>query len=185
MNPDTTGNWIVVPRDLFVAELKRMVAVIGRRRMPEAVLTLDVDRLIVHVGGAEFAVPATGHWSGEARIAVPGLRALAAVPPKQDPIGIRVAAGKLWFGNYGLSCRWQAPGLAVVEVPINRDFVSILRLAERHPPDVLEQSGLARLVADAERKKQRRIAAAARHLAPLGVSLADVAALVATRLRGD
>lgn len=185
MSPEATGNWLAVPRDPFIAELRRMMAVVGRRRVPEAVLTFDVDQLIVHVGGAEFSVPASGHWSGEARIAVPGLRALAAVPPKQDPVEVRYADGLLRFGNYALTCRWQAPGLAIVEVPINRDLVSILRLAYRHPPYVLEQSGLARLVAEAEKKKQRRITAAARHLAPLGVSFADLATIVATRLRGD
>lgn len=184
MKPDTTGNWLAVPRAPFVLELRRLIQVIGRRRAPEAILSFDVNRLLVHVGGAEFSVPASGHWSGEARVAVPGLRALARVPPRFDPVEIRFARGQLRIENFSMACRWQLPGTAILEVPVDRSLATTLRLMQQHGPDDLEQSGLARLVAEAVREKQRRIAAAARQLAPLGVSPADVAALVATRLRG-
>lgn len=173
-----------IARSDFVTELQRMSKILGRRKnVGEALLIYDVGRLLIRVGGAEFAVPATGEWRGEARVSASLLRALAKVPPVQDPIIVQVNAGRLRIAGTSMTCHWQKPNTATVEVPLDLDLRGRLRLAFEHSDEQLQQAGVAPLVADARGEMEKCIADAAKALAPLGISPVDVRTLVVTRLR--
>lgn len=182
MRQSDAVNRLEVPRGVFVEELRRMFKILGRRKAGEALLVQDVDRLLIRIGGAECALPAEGRWSGEARAASGLLRTIARVPPDQDPLVIAVRDGRLWIANSSTPCRWQPVGTATIEVPLNLNLREKLRLAYAHPPEALEQSGLASLVDDARAEVDKRIQAAAGHLAPLGVTATDLRLLVLARL---
>lgn len=181
-NAANTINRLEVSRAAFVEELRRMTRLLGRRNAGEALFIFDVGRLLLRVGGAEFAVPANGHWAGEARASTSLLHALAKVPPARDPVVIEIRSGRLCIAGSSVPCRWQPPGLAVIEVPLDLDLRGRLELGLAHPQEVLENSGIAPLITDARAEMNRCIAAAARQLAPLGITSADLRALVAARL---
>lgn len=167
-----------VPRVVLLEELMRMGKVLGRSRSGEALLMYDVGRLQIRIGGAECAIPASGHWPGEARVSALWLRAFVKVPPAQDPVVFQVQGGRMRISTSTIPCRWQVPGAATIEAPLGNDLLALLRLSLEHSDAELEKSGLGRSVADARAELDRRIKAAARQLAPLGVSESDVRVLV-------
>lgn len=178
-----SSNRLEVERIALIDELQRMAKVIGRRRnVGEAMLMHDVNRLVIRVAGVEFAIPAVGEWDGEARVAASFLRALAKVPPSQDPVVVHVQAGRLRIASSSMACQWQPPNTATIEVPLNQDLRARLRLAFEHSEADLRRSGIAPLIADAREEMERRIDAAARQLAPLGVSPADLRTLAIARM---
>lgn len=171
-----------VPRQVFVIELQRMFRVVRRRNAGQALLLYDVDTLLVRVPGTECAIPAIGTWRGEAQISSTWLRAIATLPPEGDPLVVAYHNGRLKIGSSSTSCRWAPVGSAVIEVPLDLTLLDKLRLTQAHTPETLDNSGLAKLVADARSEAGRRIAAAARELAPLGISEMDLRVLMISRL---
>ena len=179
------SNRLEVSRSAFVEELQRMAKVMGRRKnLGDALLMHDVGRLLIRVAGAEFAIPANGQWLGEWRVSATLLRALAKVPPAEDPVVVQVHGGRLRIAGTSMACHWQPPETASIEVPLNLDLRGRLKLAFQYSDAELQQSGIAPLIADAREEMERSIATAAKALAPLGVSPVDLRTLVITRLGG-
>lgn len=167
-----------VERAVLVEELKRMAKVLGRGPGGEAVLMYRDEKFLMRIGGAEFAIPAKGRWPGEARVASSWIRALTKFPPVQDPVIIQVRGGRLQLAGSSFPCRWQAPGAARIEVPLGMGLLELVRLGFAHPVEELEKSGIASAVAEARAELDKRIKAAARQLAPLGVTATDLRLLV-------
>ena len=89
------------------------------------------------------------------------------------------------IGGSSIPCQWQVPGAATIEVPLDLDLRERLRLTLTHSQAALEKSGLASMVVDARADFEKRIAAAAKSLAPLGVTPVDIRLLVAGKLQLD
>jgi hypothetical protein len=167
----------------FVTELKRAVKVLGRRNAGDALFSYADDHLRIRLGGAEWQLPAKGHWRGEARVGSSLLRPFAKVPPAQDPLVIQVYQGRLRIAGSSAPCHWQREGEAMVEVALGMELIDLLRLAHAHPQRALEKSGVASSIDSARRELDKRIDAASRHLAPFGVTPADVRLLVIGKLK--
>jgi hypothetical protein len=174
-----------VERSVLVEELKRMTKVLGRGRSGEALLMFQNEKLVMRLGGVEFAIPAHGRWPGEARVASSWIRALAKIPPVQDPIVIQVSGGRLHMAGSSNVCTWQAQGACSIEMPLGLELLDLIRLGLSHPDEVLEKSGVARAVAEARADLEKRIMAAARQLAPMGVTATDIRLLVTGKFNAD
>lgn len=170
--------WLEFPRGVLVEELKRINRVLGRRSAGQAVLGFVHGHLVMRMASAECVIPAVGHWPGEAVLTAAWLRSLAKVPPAQDPVRFELQGNKLRMGSSAVSCRWQAAGTSEVEVPAGHALLTLLRLSLAHDDAELAQAGLTRPVAEARAELEKRIKAAARQLAPLGVGESDVRLLV-------
>jgi hypothetical protein len=70
-----------------------------------------------------------------------------------------------------------------VDVPLGATLLDILRIGAQHDPDTLRQSGVDRVVAQARADADRRLQEAARKLAPLGIGLSQLNALLDFRIR--
>lgn len=183
MSADTPAQVrLEVPRASFLEELKRLNQVLGRKRRMDALLRHDAGNLVIRIGGAEAALPAHGHWPGEARISSDWLRSFTKVPPPHDPVVFQVTGGRMRIGGSTVTCHWQAPGAASVEVTLDMDLATINKLRLEHSEEALVQSGLRPAVLATQAEIDRRIKAAARQLAPLGVSESDVRVLVVGKL---
>ena len=133
-----------VERDALAEELRRMAKVLGRSRSGEAMLMFLDKSLLIRLGGAEFAIAGKGRWPGEARVASTWLRALAKVPPTQDPVVIQVRGGRLHIAGSSSPCHWQAAGAGKIEGSLGMGLLDVIRLGLSHPDEELEKSGLAR-----------------------------------------
>lgn len=170
----------LAPFILGVREAFRLLRVSQRG---EAVVRFSGDDLHVSCGGAQFSTPARGRWPGEVRVSSSLWVALAKVPPTQDPLLISVRDGRLRVGSSSAPCRWQKDGLARVDVPLRATLLDILRVGAQHDADTLRQSGVDRVVAQARADADRRLQEAARKLAPLGIGLSQLNALLDLRIR--
>ena len=174
-----------VGRAVLVEELKRMAKVLGRSRSGEAVLMYRDEHLLMRLGGAQFAIAAKGRWPGEARVASSWIRAMTKVPPVQDPVIIQVRGGRLHMGGSSIPCRWQAPGAARIEVPLGMELLELIRIGLAHSDDELQKSGVAQAVAKARADLEKRIKAAVRQLAPMGVTASDLRLLVTGKFNAE
>jgi hypothetical protein len=167
-----------VPCAQWVKELQRTAKTIRLDRAGEAVLTLADGHLRLAVGGVEFGVPAEGRWPGEARVSSKWLQTLARVPPTQNPLVFRVCSGRLSIAGSSMPCEWQRADSAQVILPIGAQLLDLLRLEKRHSSAALAASGLQPAMASARRDLSTRLKRALAQLAPLGVTAAELEALV-------
>jgi len=181
-SPGIVPTRLEVARADFVEELTRLGKVLGRRDSADALLRYEDGRLRISIGGAEVGVAAQGHWQGEARVSAKWIRTLAKVPPAMDPLVVQVQNGRMRIGGSSNVCAWQVPGAAVVEVPLAMGLRERLQLVAQYSDADLAKSGLSPMVADARVELDKRIASAARQLAPLGVTAADLRVLVIGKL---
>ena len=98
----------------FVQLLKsfRVGKKLGKRNMQreEAVFSFDGGRLTVESVGARQSIPASGSWSGFARIAFLYFDALRRAPPSQSPLQIKYLEGRLRIGTTSLPADWGQDG---------------------------------------------------------------------------
>jgi hypothetical protein len=172
-----------LPLAPFVAGVREAFRLLRVSQQGEAVVRYSAGELHVSCGGAQFSTPAGGRWPGEARVSASLWVALAKVPPTQDPLSMSVRDGRLRVGSSSAPCRWQKDGLARVEVPLGATLLDILRLGAQHDLDTLRQSGVDRVVTQARADADRRLQEAARKLAPLGIGLSQLNALLDLRIR--
>ena len=91
-------------RDLF----HQLKASMRRRRSGRAVVSYDGKYARFAMAGMTIGALAAGYWPGTANIALAALMAMAAEPPKDDPLVLRVEEGHLHFGpNISCECRWH------------------------------------------------------------------------------
>ena len=169
----------------FVKELQRANGIVTRRSTGDAILAFDGCELSVRFGGAEFSVPAWGYWSHAVRTSSRWLVAFGKVPPKQDPLRIEIVAGRLRIATLSVPCRAQSLEALTVELPVDVDLCTVLRIGHMHSEGELEGSGVLTAITRARAERDRRMQRAFEHLAPLGVTPAAIEVLVTSALFGD
>jgi hypothetical protein len=125
---------------------------------------------------------AEGEWHGRATFSPEILRALATVPPNQDPIPISYADGHLLIGSMTVMCDWTIVSTAVIQDLVNPGLVDMLALARTMPRHEIIGTPLGRKTRGAVEKAERRIKNAARQLADLEVTEAEIRTLVEARI---
>ena len=154
-----------------------------------AIVSMEGDRLKVAFLGGSLSVAAEGSWAGEVRVPLLLFVRLAKNLPKGipagDPLRVEVREGRLWVGTAWGRCVWQAAFRSEIELPLDPDFLTLLRLPLRYPDDRLERAGLLARVQEAREKARDMIREAAVVLAPLGVTLAEVRACAEASVRRD
>jgi len=170
----------------FVEALRRLARTVKPRQAGQAVLRLEDGRLLIRLGGGEVAVPASGRWSGEARVNGALVLALAKHPPVKDPLTLLVEGGHPDMADLSVPCEWQEVGAAKLEIPIETPLIEILRMGLNNTNDALERSGILKPVHEAQRRCETLTAKAANTLRPLGIQPEDVKRLVDDWIRnGD
>ena len=104
---------LLVARAAFVDA----VSIFGKKRakLGPVLLSFEGGFLMIESGEIAKAMTATGEWLGRATFSPEILRALALVPPAQDPIPISYADGHLLVGSMTVVCQWE-----IVSVDANR-----------------------------------------------------------------
>lgn len=173
-------NHLLVERSAFIDAFR----VYGKKRakLGPVLLSFEGGFLMVESGGIAKAMSAEGQWHGRATFSPEILRALAMVPPAQDPIPISYADGHLLIGSMTLVCRWESLSKATVKDLVNPGLVDLLALARTMPRPEILGTPLGKTVRAAVEKAERRIKNAAAQLVDLEIAESDIRALVEARI---
>ena len=104
-----------------------------RRKLGPALLAFEGGFLSIESGEATAVMHAKGEWHGRAKFSPQSLRAIATVPPNQDPLTISYADGHLLIGNMTIACEWQTVGEALIHNLKNPSLFDLL-IMERTLP---------------------------------------------------
>lgn len=181
------NNHLLVARAAFVDA----VSVFGKTRakLGPVLLSFEGGFLMIESGEIAKAMTANGEWLGRATFSPEILRALALVPPAQDPIPISYADGRLLVGSMTVVCQWEIVSKATVKDLLNLSLVDMLALSRSLPRAEILGTDWRKKVRSAVEKSERRIKNAAVQLVDLEITESDIRALVeariANRLLGD
>ncbi len=145
-----------IPRTQFIEGLRPFQKL--RHVRGHASLSFNGVFAVFDTVQAGASLPAIGTWPGVVQFSARFLQALAQLPPRDNPVEVHFAEGKLRIGTTWVEAHSKPQGAA----PNADDW----RLANNPTPDLFAR----------DREKQIHTAAQAAypHLAPLGVSCADI-----------
>jgi len=175
-------NSILIKREDFLVMLKPLKR-FARKKAEDAVLYMEGSDFYISLIGIKSGASATGKWTGEVRVPARLIWGIAMEPPAGDPIRIEVRDGRLHVGTLSVSCIEQKDWKSPVDLPIDTEFLKMLRLRFLYPPERLDQAGLIRPVVQVHEKARKIIARAAKILEPLNISEPDLRQFVMERLR--
>jgi hypothetical protein len=179
------NNFLQLP----LVEFKRAMKVFTPRRLKlgPALLSFEGEFLSIESGEVTAVMRASGEWHGRATFSPQILRAVATVPPAQNPVPIAYADGHLLIGTLTIPCQWRLLSQALIDDLENPSFMDLLVLERTVSRAELKGSNLGRRIRAAVPRAEMRIQRAAAELVALDVTVADVRALVeakiATRLK--
>ncbi|MCD6681392.1 MAG: hypothetical protein LT102_12185 [Burkholderiaceae bacterium] len=154
-----------------------------RRELGTALLAYEAGFLSIESGELTVVMRADGHWEGRARFAPEILRALATVPPSQDPVTIGYADSHLLLAGMTMPCQWQETRITADGIPMGASIMELLVLEQTvRRVDAIGTSPLARKIGQARQIANRRISNAARSLKEFGVAEDEIRALVEKKI---
>lgn len=174
------NNFLQVSRAEFVAATKPFSK--KRAKLDRALLAYDGTFLSIESGEITAVMHATGEWHGQATFSPSILRALATVPPAQDPITIFYADGHLLIGSMTIACDWRRESQSMIEDIENPSLLDLIAMERTMSRGELAGTELGKRIRSAQQKMERRLKNAAVQLEELGITENDLRALVEQRL---
>ena len=170
-------------RKEFIEALKMLRKPARKKGAGEAVLSFESGMLAVQVSGVVARVDARGDWPGEVRISGKMVANLWKSVSPGDPVELAVAGDQLQIGPLSISCVWQEKADSRVFLPLDATLPAILIAALQYSQEQITKSGLSKVVADAEEKRDELVDRAARILGPLGISREELGRFVNEQVR--
>lgn len=166
------------------AEFKSATKVFGRKRVKlgPVLLAYEAGFLSIEAGEVTAVMHADGEWHGRASFSPEILRALATVPPAQDPIHFAYADGHLMIGSMSIPCQWNIVSQAFIRDVADPGMLDWLALDRTVARLEVRGTGMGEQIRRAREKAERRIRNAATQLAELEVTEEDIRALVEARV---
>lgn len=174
-----------------LAEFKRATKVFQKKRLRLGPVLLAYENgfLSIESGEATAVMNATGEWHGRAMFSPEVLRAIAMVPPAQDPVQISYHDGHLRVGSMNIICQWNTVSQAFIHDIVSPSIIDLLALSKTVPRSEIGGTGLGKKIRSAHEKAERRIMNAAKQLEDLEITEAEIRSLVdarvADRLQAD
>jgi hypothetical protein len=127
-----------------VAEFKLATKVYQRKRLRlgPVLLAYEGGFLSIESGEATAVMNAVGEWHGRAVFSPEILRALALVPPLQDPVQISYDGAYLFIGSMKIICQWNMVSQAFIEDLENPSLIDLLALKVTVPRSEIGGTGL-------------------------------------------
>ena len=174
---------LAVDRQHVLQGLKLVRKTVQRvHKSDRALVGFDGGWLTVEAGAVTFVAQATGAWPGNAIVSATLVRALATVPPTEDPIIVTCDGEHLRFGALKVVCKWQPVSSMVLARSRQPEWFEAIALKYTLPRARIIAEGRGAEVSAAERKLIALVRRVAKSLAPMGVTTADIEALVERRL---
>ena len=180
----------MIPLEEWKTALKPFLKTKAPRRgeSGEFMLTLEKGHLVFRYGGVETTAAAEGNWPGAAYVFRMNILQIAKVPPIKDPVVVEVTGERIKIEGFSTDCRWT-PADTVSPPPFKNEppapknvkdttFPTLVSMGLDYSPDKVASLGLTVQVNAAKRKKDQLVEEAAKILAPLGITAADLQMLV-------
>ena len=155
-----------------LAEFKRGTKVFQRKRLRlgPVLLAYEGRFLSIESGEVTTVMNAVGEWHGRAMFSPEILRALAMVPPPQDPVQILYDGEHLCIGGIKIICQWRTISQAFIQDVVNPSIIDLLALSKTVPRNEIGGTELGRKIRGAHEKAERRIVNAAKQLEDLEIT---------------
>lgn len=170
---------------LSLAEFKRATKVFTPKRLKlgPALLAFENGFLSIESGEVATVMRATGEWHGRATFSPQTLRAIATVPPNQDPLTISYADGHLLIASMTIACEWHPVSESLIQNLENPSLFDLLVMERTLPRAEIKSTDLGRRVTTAAKDAEKKIRKAANQLADLHVTEAELLALVDSKIK--
>lgn len=174
------NNFLQVSRAEFVSATKPFSK--KRAKLDRALLAYDGTFLSIESGEITAVMRSSGEWHGQATFSPTILRALATVPPAQDPITISYADGHLLIGSMTIACDWRRESQSMIDDIENPSLLDLIAMERTMSRGELAGTELGKLIRSAQQKMERRLKSAAVQLEEMEITENDLRALVERRL---
>lgn len=170
---------------LSLAEFKHATKVFTPKRLKlgPALLAFENGYLSIESGEVTAVMRAEGQWHGRATFSPQALRAIATVPPNQDPLTISYADGHVLIATMTIACEWHPVAEALIRSLENPSLFDLLVIERTLPRSEIKSTELGRCVTDAAKDAEKKIRKAASQLAELHVTEAELLALVDSKIK--
>ncbi len=165
-------------------EFKRATKVFQRKRLKlsQVLLAYENGFLSIESGEVTTVMNAVGEWHGRAIFSPEVMRAIAMVPPLQDPVQILFDGTHLLIGNMKVNCQWYSVSQTFIENLENPSILDLMAMSINLPRHEVRGSELGKAIRSAHAKVERRIANAAKQLQDLEITEAEIRSLIETRI---
>ncbi len=126
---------------------------------------------------------AEGEWDGTARFSGLVVLGLHEGLPDTDEITIQVEADRLKVGGHSFPCRWDVVREPLIALPLDASVNQILSYRLLYTEAEPTRAGLIADLRNAEKQRDKAMAAAAKALRPLEISERDLMEYHALRIR--
>jgi hypothetical protein len=180
MEPGLTRNLLHVT----LADFKRATKVFTRKRLKlgPVLMAFEGGFLSFESGDVKVVMRAKGDWQGRAVFSPQVLRALATVPPSDDPIPIAYAEQRILIGGMTIPCEWSLPRQELAQEIENPGLVDLLALDRTMTRAEISGTALGKRIRSAIETVDRRIKIAAAQLIDLDISEKEIRDLVELRV---
>lgn len=174
------NNALQVPLKEFI----RATKVFQRKRLKLGPVLLAYENgfLSIESGEVTTVMNAVGEWHGRAIFSPEVMRAIAMVPPLQDPVKISYDGTHLLIGNMKVICQWYSVSQTFIENLENPSIIDLLAMSISLPRHEVKGSELGKTIRSAHQKAERRIMNAAKQLQDLEITEAEIRSLVDIRI---
>lgn len=174
------NNLLQVP----LTEFRRAAKVFQRKRLRlgPVLLAYENEFLSIESGEVTTVMNAVGEWHGRAIFSPEVMRAIAMVPPLQDPVQISYDGTHLLIGNMKVICQWYSISQTFIENLENPSIIDLLAMSISLPRHEVKGSELGKTIRSAHEKAERRIANAAKQLQDLEITEVEIRSLVEARI---
>ncbi len=178
------GNLLNNLLQVSLKEFKRGTKVFQRQRLRLGPVLFAYENgfLSIESGEVTTVMNAIGEWHGRTIFSPEILRALAMVPPLQDPVQISYDGVHLFVGSMKIMCQWNTVSQAFIENLANPSLIDLLALMETVPRSEIGGTSLGNQIRSAHEKAERRITNAAKQLQDLEITEAEIRSLVDARI---
>ncbi len=174
------NNFLQVSRAEFVSATKPFSK--KRAKLDRALLAYDGTFLSIESGEIAAVMRSTGEWHGQATFSPTILRALATVPPAQDPITVSYADGHLLIGSMTIACDWRRESQSMIDDIENPSLLDLIAMERTMSRGELAGTELGKRIRSAKQKMEHRLKNAAAQLEEMEITENDLRALVEQRL---
>lgn len=144
----------------------------------DALLAFENGYLSVEADDRAAVVDAKGEWQGRARFSANVLRALAKVPPSEDPVVFEIVDGHLRIGTMLIGCRWETVSARFIQELKNPDYLDLIAMDRTLPRSEIRGKRLTRQIRSAQSTLAGRVAKAAKLLQVADIEEKDLWDLV-------
>jgi hypothetical protein len=167
----------------FKLAMRRFRAYRRLKKVPDALLAFNNGMLSFEAGEDVAVVHADGEWHGRAWVNAYYLGLLHKVAPREDPVVISYADGKLHISTLSLGCEWEVVSARMIARVENPSVLDLLAMDRTVPRAEIHGTDLGKRIAQAKSTAGNSVTRAAKLLEKVGISADDLWAMVEAQIK--